>query len=137
MEIIIIIQFIFNVITLGLLFSLIKFIKNLKQLETKAVELAPKIEMDPLIQEVFEYTFEKGLKCSIRPGKDNRTTLYYYDEEKRIEYSVTELYSTNEKKGSKSYDKILEELKGKIDNFIENKDIIREKIIKEQESAKA
>ena len=102
----------------------IKISKKLNKLEKEVEVKKPLFEerkIDPVLVEVMDYTFEKGLKCSIRPGPTGKMTLFDSDDSK--EYIVTELATTHEPKGSLSYNMVLQNLKDKIDNFIENKEL--------------
>jgi len=120
--------------TLNLIVTIFNSIQSKKRSAGKAPNLFEDQTVDPLITDLMEYAFDKGLQCSIRPGLDNKLTLYYHDEKDNNEYAITELHTTSSKKGSYSYNQILKELTTIVDVFLENKDIVKEKI-KEDKNA--
>lgn len=76
---------------------------------------------DEILNDLMVYAFNKNLNCSVRPGINGKSTLYHTDE--KGDFLICEYFSTDDKKGSNSYNKILKELEDKIDNFIEMKNV--------------
>jgi len=103
----------------------------------KKVEVAPgpndqrmlhEFKTDPLMDDIMEYTIDKGLRCAIRPGINDRMTLYYHDETDHSEYAVAELFTTEAPRGSVTFRKAFEELRRRVDMFIENKEDIKKEM---------
>ena len=95
-----------------------------------SLESTPKgigADRDPFLDDVMDYALDRGLYCALRPGMDGKPTLYHMDEEDGTEYSVTQVFTTNSEKGTSSYDMAFKEMASRIDGFLENRLIIKNK----------
>jgi len=124
----------------GIVATNLWIIKSLKQMKKDSEELKkyyqPIIkekQLDPFIQDLVDYTFKKGILCSIRPGRSGRMFLFHAEEDK--EFVISEVFTTTLARGSAGYKTLLKEITDKVDSFIENKKHIVEKMEKEKENA--
>ena len=87
-------------------------------------ENQPKIlpEVDSLTDDIIKYSIEKDMLVCIMPGMDNHLTLYAKNTETGDNVAVCKVISTTAGKGSKEYDKVLQEMKDNIDAYLENKE---------------
>jgi hypothetical protein len=126
----------FVIAMIGVYVFLIKMYREimLKMLGPASPKILESFKDDHFISEIMKYALDKGLNCSIRPGLNNKLTMYYRDETDGNEYSVTELFTVEGDSESLSWKKGYEELTIKIDKFIDNKQLIKDKI-KEEKNA--
>ena len=115
--------------TLCLIVSAFMILDRLRRIDAavgsmlKKKPLFEEQEMDPLLNELMEYTFEKKMTCIMQPNHESKMSLYMLDGQ--THYFITTLVTVREPVGSAAYNVVLQELKDKVDNFMEN--FIREK----------
>ena len=127
--------------TISLVLSLYQITQTIKKLnllkedhqKMNPEKLYEEYKPDTFIDEIMSYALDKKLVVTLRPGINNKMTMYHRDTDGN-EYSVVELFSVKGDKNSVSYQQGLKELTGKIDTFIENKQFIKDKV-KEERSA--
>ena len=118
-EILIVTLVILSILLELFLFKKINFLINLlNKPEEKKPKLLDELKIEPLLDDVMRYTFDKNLKCTIKPNNKNKISLFYYDEANKSDLCITELFTTEAKRGTHSYNKAFEEIKTKIDTFI-------------------
>jgi hypothetical protein len=114
-------------IVITIIFGIILFKKKIEVKTPFEQRIIKEFKTDPLIDDIMEYTMQNEIMCTVRPGQNDTQTLFYHDEQTRSEYKITELFSVDAPRGSAPYTKTFNELKKRIDFFIENKtEIIKE-----------
>jgi len=109
-------------------FGFLNFRKRLEMPIPHEQRLLSELKTDPLINDLMEYTMEKNLTCVVRPGIEDQQTLYYHDQTNHNEFVITELFSVDSPRGTKLYNQALDELKNRVNLFIDNKENIQKEL---------
>ena len=79
------------------------------------------IEDIDFIEDILNYCMQKELKVSVMENVNGNLALYEMQED-GSSISITELFISANKKGSKEYEEMLGEITHQIDAFIENRE---------------
>lgn len=120
-------------VTIGLGFIIFLMNRRLKKgpdfdMRSPEQRMLEEFNTDPFMDDVMEYTLQHDIDCAIRPGAEDKTTLFYRDKETSAEYAITELFTCKAPRGSVTYTKAMKELTDRIDYFVKNYDIIKTQI---------
>jgi hypothetical protein len=79
-----------------------------------------KIENNPLMDDVVEYTLNSGIECMVMPDVNDRSTLFARDKSNDNVIPITQVYQTSEDRNSKDYSAILKKMTDRVDEFKKN-----------------
>jgi len=77
--------------------------------------------INPIVDDIIQYAVNKDLLTCVMPDSNNHTTLFAQDAEKNEIIVICPIIQTDAKKGSRDYDIALQEMKDRVDAFIENR----------------
>jgi hypothetical protein len=115
-----------SIFSQGIIFYFV--LKNFKEtrifhkswLEDSPQRTIKKIENNPLMDDIVEYTINSGIECMIMPDLNNKSTLFARDKSNNNIVSVTSIFQTDADKNSKNYVEALKQMKDKVDEFKKN-----------------
>jgi hypothetical protein len=105
-----------QILTVGLLFLLIR---KTNQIQPGIKLEEEKIKSDPFIEDVMHYAFKSNLKPMAMPDQNGKNTLFDTDDDGA--FAICELFTTTHKQGSSGYNELLKKITERIDRYVENK----------------